>query len=631
MSTSVPGNSCKSKITTGCIVKLPGECVYYSGSNLTGPGVYTGDNLNIVVNKLNNYIQTGLGTVTSVGLSMPSAFSVSGSPITSSGTFAVTGAGTTAQYVRGDGSLATFPSETVMGANNGLTLTGTNIQLGQTLSQSGNPAILLSDREIPLSSFSVRFTGTGYIQSNALKITGQNTAGDGFPAGVTLYGRTATVSNAQYSYGLQEYSFVTANTGFYGYLGVQSWPYVTGGAGSSLHGKFAGYVSAFSAGPIWDGSLGGTFQLPNMINYFSATQTQAGGILNDYDFYASEINTVGGTTQNPAVTNHYALYADPFTYATNNYGVYINGVQRNYFGGNVGIGINAPTSKLHISDSLTGSSAISTVNIATTWNTTGNPTAIFANIVNTASGATSKLLDIQQDGTSRFIVDKNSGLTEVLNTGLRVTAVGGAAGGIIFGNSSIPGPNNLVGTTFITFSITGSPSLNTYSFNTPVGFGSPTTGSYAELLVNNTSGGAGTGFNPSSGTANLSLFKLTPEINQTGTATGMVRSIHIDHTNFVSAINYRAIDIDVNSNFAIYQSGANTVNYFNGKIGVGNSTVDTSAKVQIDSTTLGFLPPRMTTAEKNAIASPAAGLIVYDTTLGKLCVYTTAWETINSA
>jgi hypothetical protein len=47
--------------------------------------------------------------VSSVGLSMPSAFSVANSPITGSGTIAVTGAGTVSQYIRGDGSLADFP------------------------------------------------------------------------------------------------------------------------------------------------------------------------------------------------------------------------------------------------------------------------------------------------------------------------------------------------------------------------------------------------------------------------------------------------------------------------------------------------------------------------------------------
>jgi hypothetical protein len=49
----------------------------------------------------------GSGTVTSVALSMPSAFTVTGSPITTSGTFSVSGAGTSAQYIRGNGTLAT--------------------------------------------------------------------------------------------------------------------------------------------------------------------------------------------------------------------------------------------------------------------------------------------------------------------------------------------------------------------------------------------------------------------------------------------------------------------------------------------------------------------------------------------
>jgi hypothetical protein len=60
---------------------------------------------------------TSSGTVTSVDLTMPSAFAVSGNPITTSGTLAVTGAGTTSQYVRGDGTLANFPTSTGGGAS----------------------------------------------------------------------------------------------------------------------------------------------------------------------------------------------------------------------------------------------------------------------------------------------------------------------------------------------------------------------------------------------------------------------------------------------------------------------------------------------------------------------------------
>ncbi len=48
--------------------------------------------------------------LTSVGLEMPSAFVVTNSPLTSNGVITVTGAGVASQYIRGDGSLADFPT-----------------------------------------------------------------------------------------------------------------------------------------------------------------------------------------------------------------------------------------------------------------------------------------------------------------------------------------------------------------------------------------------------------------------------------------------------------------------------------------------------------------------------------------
>jgi hypothetical protein len=67
-----------------------------------------------------------------------------------------------------------------------------------------------------------------------------------------------------------------------------------------------------------------------------------------------------------------------------------------------------------------------------------------------------------------------------------------------------------------------------------------------------------------------------------------------------------------------------------GNLGIGTSSPNASAILDAQSTTKGVRMPNMTTTQKNAIASPAAGLMVYDTTLAKLCVYTTAWETITS-
>jgi hypothetical protein len=54
-----------------------------------------------------------------------------------------------------------------------------------------------------------------------------------------------------------------------------------------------------------------------------------------------------------------------------------------------------------------------------------------------------------------------------------------------------------------------------------------------------------------------------------------------------------------------------------GILSVGTTTPESSALVDISSTTKGFLPPRMTHTEMYSISSPATGLIVYNTTYDK--------------
>lgn len=53
------------------------------------------------------------------------------------------------------------------------------------------------------------------------------------------------------------------------------------------------------------------------------------------------------------------------------------------------------------------------------------------------------------------------------------------------------------------------------------------------------------------------------------------------------------------------------------RLGVGTDAPDLSSIGDFVSTTGGLLPPRMTTAERDAISSPADGLIIYNTTTGK--------------
>jgi hypothetical protein len=66
-----------------------------------------------------------------------------------------------------------------------------------------------------------------------------------------------------------------------------------------------------------------------------------------------------------------------------------------------------------------------------------------------------------------------------------------------------------------------------------------------------------------------------------------------------------------------------------GSLVVSTSAHLPSAKLQVDSTTQGALLPRMTTTQRNAIVTPATGLIVYDTTLLSFYQYNgTSWTAV---
>ena len=66
-------------------------------------------------------------------------------------------------------------------------------------------------------------------------------------------------------------------------------------------------------------------------------------------------------------------------------------------------------------------------------------------------------------------------------------------------------------------------------------------------------------------------------------------------------------------------------------INTDGSTAAPSAILDVKSTTKGMLIPRMTTAQRTAIASPANGLMVYDTDLLKFYYYNgTSWTTFSS-
>jgi hypothetical protein len=59
----------------------------------------------------------------------------------------------------------------------------------------------------------------------------------------------------------------------------------------------------------------------------------------------------------------------------------------------------------------------------------------------------------------------------------------------------------------------------------------------------------------------------------------------------------------------------------NGSVGIGTTSPNPSALTEMSSTTQGFLPPRMSSAQRDAIINPAIGLVIFNTTTNCLNFY----------
>jgi hypothetical protein len=125
---------------------------------------------------------------------------------------------------------------------------------------------------------------------------------------------------------------------------------------------------------------------------------------------------------------------------------------------------------------------------------------------------------------------------------------------------------------------------------------------------------------PSTGSAGFVQLEISPSVNQTGGANGITRGIFLNPT-LTSAFDFRAIEITRGNTFFGTTSGS---------VGIGaNTSINASAILDITSTTQGVLFPRMTSAQRDLIATPAAGLVVYNTTDNLLSFYNgTAWTNL---
>ena len=258
---------------------------------------------------------------------------------------------------------------------------------------------------------------------------------------------------------------------------------------------------------------------------------------------------------------------------------------------------------------------------------TGTNTGDQVNITGNAGTATKlqnarTINGIAFDGSADITVPAGvpyTGATQAVDLGayeLKTSLLNGITVGKGGGNDST---NTAIGYLALPSNTTGS--FNTASgagslFSNTTGDGNTATG--LEALASNTTGSSNTAF----GFGALSLNVQGSD----NTAIGNSANVGSDSLTNATAIGFGAIVNASNTiqlgNTAVTDvktSGAITAG---GKIIAGASSASsTSAVMEANSTTQGFLPPRLTTTQRDAITSPVAGLTIWNTTNTQLEVY----------
>lgn len=132
----------------------------------------------------------------------------------------------------------------------------------------------------------------------------------------------------------------------------------------------------------------------------------------------------------------------------------------------------------------------------------------------------------------------------------------------------------------------------------------------------------------------LSVGVVDPETNQKMEVTGnAVFGLSNGARNYIGYVTTNASKATYLSSSK--KNGTPTIQYLLARsfvMGVDTSVIaDTtnSAQVIMSSTTKGLLIPRMTTTQRNAIVSPAAGLLIYNTTTGTFDYYNSGWGLVD--
>lgn len=194
---------------------------------------------------------------------------------------------------------------------------------------------------------------------------------------------------------------------------------------NSLGNVAIGTTTPLSTFEVVQGGTGpGTVSTSNGSGTVTGVYTQ---FLNT--FKVGDTITVNGETRTiSAIASSISMTTDSWTGTNSSASYTVDGSGTRFVvkgNGNVGIGAATPSAKLEITDTVlanSGSLEGSALKVSQTWNTSGNPIAFLVDVTQAGiSGGTSKLMDIQVGGTSKFNID-GSGL--ITSSTLRANASG---------------------------------------------------------------------------------------------------------------------------------------------------------------------------------------------------------------
>ena len=539
------------------------------------------------------------GTVTSVAASGgTTGLTFTGSPITTSGTLTL--GGTFAVANGGTGQTSYTDGQLLIGNTTGNTLTKATLIAGSGVSIANGAG-----------SITISATGSGGTVTSVSVVSA-----NGFAGTVATATTTPAITLSTSVTGLVKGNGTALSAA------VAATDYVAPSAYASANGltmatsRLLGRTTA-STGAAEEISVAGGLTLSGgVLTGASGTVTSVTG--------TSPVVSSGGTTpaiSMPAATtsvNGYLTSTDWNTFNNKGSGS-VTSVGQTFTGGLISVAGSPITTSGTLALTVAGTSGgIPYFSSGTTWATSA---ALAANAIVVGGGA----------GLAPATVTTGTGVVTALGVNV------GTAGSFIVNGGALGTPSSGTVT-----NLTGTASIN---INGTVGATTPTTGAFTSVAYTTTLTG-GTGivnlgsgqvYKDASGNVGIGTavpgFKL--EVAGNTYLNGIIRAAPASSA---AAPGYTfAGDPDT----GIFRSAANTIGIStngivavlidgNNNVGIG-AAANASAILDVQSTTKGFRLPNMTTAQKNAIATPAAGLMVFDTTLAKACVYSgAAWQTITS-